>query len=210
MLADDREEIDSGRVGRAEHFRDDPFRRLPAIRPFFEFDHDLLPQLRRIRGSRDADVVRDARLVGEDVIEHRRLAQGTDKLAAFALEDFYDFAAQTAVALPSASLPATGPLFLQSRQDKVAMKGRAGVFARNVEIRFSGIDGDEKAEPALVHLQAPDAKPETLRQHVKAVPDLHDAPGFFLLGEESGEDGGVFGRDVELASERLVVERLVA
>jgi hypothetical protein len=58
-------------------------------------------------------------------------------------------------------------------------------------------------------LKASDAKPETLRQDVEAVADLHDAPGFFLLGEERGEGGGVFGRNAELAGKRLFIQRLV-
>jgi hypothetical protein len=38
-------------------------------------------------------------------------------------------------------------------------------------------------------LETPDAESETLRQDVEAVAHLHDAPVFFLLGEECGEGG---------------------
>jgi hypothetical protein len=58
-------------------------------------------------------------------------------------------------------------------------------------------------------LQAPDTKPETLGQDIEAVADLHDAPGFFFLGEELGKGGGVFGRDAEFAGERPFIQRLV-
>jgi len=58
-------------------------------------------------------------------------------------------------------------------------------------------------------LQASDTKPETPGQDIEAVPDLHDPPGFFLLGEERGKGGGVFGRNAELAGQRLFIQRLV-
>jgi hypothetical protein len=58
-------------------------------------------------------------------------------------------------------------------------------------------------------LEASDGKPEALRQDVEAVADLHDAAGFFSLGEKRDKRGGVFGLHAELAGERLFVERLV-
>jgi hypothetical protein len=58
-------------------------------------------------------------------------------------------------------------------------------------------------------LQTPDAKPETLGQNVESLPDLHDSPGFFLLGEISGKCGGIFRRNAKLAGERLFIQRLV-
>ena len=119
------------------------------------------------------------------------------------MQDFHDFAAQAGVALPSAAL------FLDPGQDEVAMKGRGGVFAGDVKIGFGGIDRNEETESTFVHLQAPDAKPETPGQHVKAVADLHDAPGFFFLGEECGKGTSVFRRNAEPAGERLFVHRLV-
>jgi hypothetical protein len=101
-------------------------------------------------------------------------------------------------------------LFLESCEDEIAMKGRCGVFAGDIKIRLGGIDGDEEAEAAFVHLQAAHAKAKALGQNVEAVADLHDAARSCFIGEEFRESFGLLVRDMELPGQRFFIQRLVS
>ncbi len=77
------------------------------------------------------------------------------------------------------------------------MKRRAGIFSRDVKIRLAGSIETRKPKPRSFICNRPDAKAEAFRQHIEALPHLHDPSSRFFVGQESRERGGIFQRHAQ-------------
>ena len=193
VLAQHRKHVHAFLVRRAEHFDDFAFGIRVARFPFAQLDHHFVAHVRGpadIARRRHVNVVRHARIVGNDVEKLPAPLQRADDLRAPAFQDADDRSGILSIALRSQTLR----FDISPYQNAVFVQGGGGGILRNGDLFKSRIVRLEKPFPAGLIPNLPDqiGFPRSLMKILfrRQLPDCSNARGTnFLL---------LIGRQIEL------------